>query len=303
MFPKISDLRTQVEGKTRQTRHPDQLRHLSFLNGVLCALLAEASIDLGEHQMVNDHACAAWVHANNIGHVPLAVWARGMQATSAYWNDAPNDALVAISRAEEHHPSGVASARLNSIRARTWSHLGNTERTLQAVRNAQDARANARDDEHDDLAYVGGVFNWDRVREERCASTAVLELIQRQDAELDPAALHCFTNLILAHCNRALTMSHAAPFEQRSTIVEATILSDMATARLFLGDVSGACNTLRPVFSLPGDMRTFPVLHRLRGMRIPLAQIQATRAVHELTEALRDFNAGSTVRALPPGTL
>ncbi|MEU9885334.1 hypothetical protein [Sphaerisporangium sp. NPDC051011] len=302
MFPKISELRTRVEAKTRQSRQPDQLRDLSFMNGVLCALLAEASNDLGMHHMANDHARAAWVHANNIGHVPLAVWARGMQATSAYWNNAPNDALVAISRAEEHRPTGVPAARLNSIRARTWSHLGNTERTLQAVRDAQEARATAPDDEHDDLAYVGGVFDWDRVREERCASTAVLELIRRRHAELDQRALQRLTNLILDHADRARTMSQAEPAEKRSPIVEATILLDMATARLLLGDVSGAHDTLRPIFSLPGDMRTFPVLHRLRGIRAPLAQIQTTRAVQELAEALRDFNAGSTVRALPPGT-
>ncbi|MDP9843227.1 hypothetical protein [Streptosporangium lutulentum] len=301
MFPMIKQLRDRVEAKTRQTRNPDQLRDLSLMNGLLCAMLSEASIDLGEHRMATDHARAAWVHGNNIGNVPLAVWARGMQATSSYWNDCPNDALIAVRRGEEHHPTGVAAARLSSIKARTWSHLGNPEQTLQAVREAQDARAAAQSGE-DDLEYVGGMFVWDLVREERCASSAFLEVVQRRHSELDPAALRRFTDLILGHAERALAISQAAPLEERSAIVDATILLDMSTARLLLGDVSGAHDTLRPVLTLQEDMRTVPILRRLRGMRVPLSRIQATRAVHELADDLVGFASGSTIRALPPGS-
>ncbi|MBG0818433.1 hypothetical protein [Planomonospora sp. ID82291] len=300
MFPKVNALRTQVETLTGQTRQPEQVRTLTFLNGLLCALLAEASIDLGEHRWAHDHATAAWTHANNIGHGPLAVWARGMQATSSYWSDAPSDALVAVHRGEEHRPTGVPSARLNSIKARTWSHLGDADQVLQAVRAAQDARA-AASGEDDDLAYVGGVFEWDRIREERCASTAFLELTQRRHSELEAAALRYFTGLIIEHAGQALELSRAAPADQRSPIVEATILLDMSTAQLLLGDVAGAHATLRPVFALPADMRTFPVLHRLRGLRAPLAAMPTIRAVHDLRENLAVFAAASTVRALPPG--
>lgn len=300
MFPMITALRDRVEDKTRQTRNPDQLRDLSLMNGLLCSMLAEACIDLGEHRMATDHARAAWVHGNNIGHVPLAVWARGMQATSSYWNDCPNDALVAVRRGEEHQPTGVAAARLSSIRARTWSHLGNPEQTLQAVRDAQDARASAQEGE-DDLEYVGGLFVWDPVREERCASSAFLEVVQRRHTELDPAALRHLTDLILDHAQRALAISQAAPPEERSPIVDATILLDMSTARLLLGDVAAAHATLRPVLTLPEDMRTIPILRRLKGMRVPLARMQETRAVHELADDLVEFATGSTIRALPPG--
>ncbi|GAA4188335.1 hypothetical protein GCM10022252_23430 [Streptosporangium oxazolinicum] len=301
MFPKITELRDHVEAKTRQTRNPDQLRHLSLMNGLLCSMLAEACIDLGEHRMATDHARAAWVHGNNIGHVPLAVWARGMQATSSYWNDCPGDALIAVRRGEEHRPTGVAAARLSSIRARTWSHLGNPEQTLRAVRDAQDARATAQEDE-DDLEYVGGMFVWDLAREERCASSAFLEVVQRRHTELEPAALRHLTGLILDHAERALAISRAAPPEERSPIVDATILLDMSTARLLLGDVTAAHETLRSVLTLPEDMRTVPILRRLKGMRVPLAEVQATRAVHELAEDLVEFASGSTIRALPPGS-
>ncbi|MEV6861551.1 hypothetical protein AB0M44_11180 [Streptosporangium subroseum] len=122
------------------------------------------------------------------------------------------------------------------------------------------------------------MFVWDLVREERRASSAFLEVVQRRHAELDPTALRHFTNLILDHAGRALAISQVAPPEERSAIVDATILLDMSTARLLLGDVSGAHATLRPVLTLQEDMRTVPILRRLRGMRVPLGRVQETRA-------------------------
>ncbi|MFD8564701.1 hypothetical protein ACFV1N_46185 [Streptosporangium canum] len=300
MFPQIVRLRAQVEEKTQQTRQPAQLRDLAFLNALLCLLLAEASIDLGEHTHAADHARTAWTHASNIGHVDLMTWARGMQATSAYWGDSPQRALIAVRRGEDHHPTGVAAARLLSIKARTWSHLGDAQQTVLAVRAAQEARASAGG--IDDLSVVGGVFLWDRAREKRCASTALVELIQRRRDDMEPATLARLTEEILRHCEEALVVARAVPSDQHSVIVDATILLDMGTARLLGGDVAAAQETLRPVFDLPPDMRTYPVLHRLKSIRGELATTQQTRAVHELTEAVLGFAATSTVRELPPAT-
>ncbi|WP_449061495.1 hypothetical protein [Planomonospora algeriensis] len=299
-FPRITGLRDQVEEKIGQTRQPDQLRELGVLNSVLCALLAEACIDLGEPRMAGEHARAAWAHANTIGHTDLAVWARGIQATSNYWNDRPNDALVAVRRGEEHRPTGVAAARLNSIKARTWSHLGNSEETLRAVRDAQDARASVGSGP-DDLSAIGGVFTWDQAREERCVSTALLQLVEGQYATLDPAALHRFTHMILTHAEQALAVARALPAEQQSPIIQATIILDIATAMLLRGDVPGAHEALRPVLALPENMRTFPVMYRLGVMKTPLGSVQQTRATRELQDALVGFAARSAVQALPPG--
>ncbi|MGW4423565.1 hypothetical protein [Streptosporangium sp. NPDC004631] len=299
MFPRIMELRTRVEEKSRETRQPGQIRDLSFLNALLGLLLAEAAIDLGEHRQAADHTRAAWTHASNIGHVELMTWARGMQATAAYWDDSPQRALIAVRRGEDHRPTGLAAARLWSIKARTWSHLGDAQQTVLAVRAAQEARASAVGE--DDLSVVGGVFQWDRMREERCASTALVELIQRRRDDLDSGMLVRLTEKILAHSERALTMSRAVPPEQRSAVVEATILLDMGTARLLGGDVTATHETLQPVFALPTDMRTYPVLHRLKSIRGELAVGEPTRAVHELTEAVLQFAATSTARVLPPG--
>lgn len=298
-FPMIVALRAQVEEKAQQTRQTRQLRDLSFQNALLCLLLAEACIDLGSHQQAADHARAAWTHANNIGHVELMTWARGMQATSAYWGDSPRRALVAVRRGKEHNPTGVAAARLSSIEARTYSHLGDIQQTMSAVRAAREARASASG--QDDLDAVGGVFQWDLAREERCASTALVELISRRRNDLERAVLAQLTLEILAHCEHALATAQAVAPEKRSAIVEATILLDMGMAHLMGGDVSAAHETLASVFELPDDMRTFPVVHRAGSIRGELVHAQQTRGVYQLTEAVRSFAAASTVRALPAG--
>ncbi|MET8006275.1 hypothetical protein [Nonomuraea glycinis] len=301
LLPKVVEVRRQLHARLEETSRPDQLRQLRFLAGVATALLTEICIDLGQHRMAYEHARSAWAHADAIGHTGLAVWARGMQASSSYWADLPNDAVVAISRAAEHHPTGVSAARMHSIEARTWSHVGNVQGTMSAVRAAVESRASAndRDDLHDG---IGGVFFWDEAREQRCHSSAYLQLIKVRQDELQPGLVAQLTAQILQHTQRALSVSQAAPPSHRSLPVEATIGLDMATAFLLLGDLDSARETLWPVLELAADLRTHPVLYRLRGLHGQLALVQESRAKTELVAAVTEFAAGSTVRALPAGS-
>ncbi|MEV7012920.1 hypothetical protein [Streptosporangium sp. NPDC051022] len=298
MFPESKNLRDQVEHRLGQTRQPGQITELTYLNALLCLLLAEICMDLGEHDFARDHARAAWSHANNIGHIGLAVWARGVQATASYWNDSPREALIAVNRGREHNPTGLVAARLHSITARAWSHLGNTEETLRAVHAAQDARA-AGSASHDDLAVVGGLFDWGPAREERCASTALLEVAQRRHEDLDAATLRRFVDLAVKHAERALQLELAAPADNRSPILRTTILLDMAAARVLLGDVSGAHETVQPVLELAPELRTFSVRYRLRTLRAPLGRL-GTQAAQDLIEAVTVFGEASTAKRLPP---
>ncbi|MFF0574896.1 YbaB/EbfC family nucleoid-associated protein [Streptosporangium saharense] len=295
-FLEIKKLRDRVEDQLAQTRQPGQIRDLTFLNGVLCAILTDICQDLGEHGHAYEHARAAWAHANNIGHVPLAVWARGMQASSSYWGGSPKEALMAVNRGQNHNPTGLASARLHSITARTWSHLGDTNKTLRAVQDAQAARASAS--APDDLSLIGGTFDWTHAQEERCASTAFLELLQRRHDDLDRATLEHYVNLALEHAERALALEDDTPQERKSPVLQATILLDMATARVLLGDVSGAHEILRPMLDLSPDLRTFPVRYRLQSLRTPLRHLSG-RGAQELVEAVTVFSDASTAKHLP----
>ena len=55
--------------------YPAQARDLHFLAGALCALMANASLDLGREETADDLARAAWTHAQVIDHGPLMGWA------------------------------------------------------------------------------------------------------------------------------------------------------------------------------------------------------------------------------------
>ncbi|MFC0863323.1 hypothetical protein ACFHYQ_13575 [Sphaerimonospora cavernae] len=299
LFPELVAVRERILAKMAETRKPAQLSDLNFLAGVSSTLLAEVCIDLGEMKMAVDHARAAWSYAASIDHVPLAVWARGMMATSAYWANQPRDAVVAISKAEQHRPVGIAAARVHSIAARAWSHMGETDKTVQSIRVAMNARA--ADERGDELQAIGGVFDWDPVREQRCYSSALLQLLQLRRADFDQSAIRRFTGEVLAYTRQALEDAQAVPDEDRSQTVEATIGIETATAWVILGDLPNARQTLTEVLELPADLRTFPVLHRLNGLRTQLALTPAGRAAEQLSDDLASFIQGSTVRALPPG--
>ncbi|MFD9950234.1 hypothetical protein ACFWYW_56050 [Nonomuraea sp. NPDC059023] len=299
LFPELVDVRDQIAARRSQTRKPAQLGELNFMSSVVAALLAEACIDLGETKMARDHARAAWSFANSIDHVPLAVHARGLMASSSYWAGHPQDAVIAITRAVEQRPVGLAAARVQSIAARAWSHVGDADKTVQAIRAATEARAN--DQGGDELQAIGGVFLWDEVRQHRCFSTALLQLLHLRDGAFEPTAVRRFTGQVLTHTQQALDMAKALPQDERSQMVEATIGIEMATAFVLLGDLTNARGCLGGALQLPADMRSFPVLQRLGGLRVRLATL-SERAARDLGDDLAMFVQGSTVRALPAGS-
>ncbi|GGK82050.1 hypothetical protein Sme01_62440 [Sphaerisporangium melleum] len=299
VFPLLVAKRAQILARRNETARPGQLQDLNFMAGVASVLLAEASIDLGQTRDAVDHARAAWSYANSIDNVPLAVWARGMMATSAYWSGRARDAVTAITRAEQHRPVGIAAARVYSIAARAYSHLGDTDRTVAAIHAAMEARSADRGGE--ELQEIGGVFDWDAVREQRGFSSALLQLLLVRRGEFDPAAVQDFTGRILDHTRAALADARALPNDQRSATVEATIGIEAATAFVILGDLANAHDTLAAVLELPENMRTFPVVYRLKCLHEQLGHAQQTQQVRALNSQLMAFMDASTVRALPAG--
>ncbi|MGW2223286.1 hypothetical protein ACWCSD_50550 [Nonomuraea sp. NPDC001684] len=298
-FPELVAIRDQVRAMREDTRRPDQLTELSRVESVAAVLMAEACIDLGQTRHATEHARAAWSVAKSIDHVPLAVWARGMMATSAYWSGQPRDAVAAITRAEQHRPVGIAAARVHSIAARAYSHLGDKDRTVAAIRAAIDARA--ADQGGDELQEIGGVFHWDIVREQRCFSSALLMLLQVRRGEFEAAAVAEFTSRILEHTQAALNDARALPAGQRSATIEATIGIEMATAYVLLGDLMNAASAMNEVLELPENMRTFPVVHRLKQLRGQVELAQQTQQARAFNTELAAFMQASTVRALPAG--
>jgi hypothetical protein len=303
LFEDIVRARRHVFIKLDQTRRPHQIRDLHFLAGVLSGLLAQMCIDVGQWRHAADHALAAWTYANTIGHDGLAGWARGMQATVAFWDDRPRDAVLAIRRGQEHIASGPLAVRLHSLAARAWSHGGNVDHTIRSVRAAEGARdcsSNQVDDLHDS---IGGLFRWDTTRQEMCASSAFLQLLCFRE-DLEPTRIRWLADQVVQHAQRALAASRTNQ-DTRSVTLETSMSLDMATAYLVLGDAERVQETLVDVFSLPAEHRTYPLLYRLGHLQSRLIQI-SSRWTHDLGEQIDDFRAAAippkVARALPPSS-
>jgi hypothetical protein len=261
-------------------------------------------IDLGQWRPAASHALAAWSYANTIGHVGLAGWACGMQATVAFWDRRPREALLAIRRGQEHITTGPLAVRSHSLAARAWSHHGDVDQTVRAVRAAEDARAQIGNDPDDLHDGIGGLFRWDSTRQEMCASSAYLQVAHLRHEDLDPERLRWLIEQVAVHARRALSASHAAAPGARSVTLETSMTLDMATSHAILGDEQGTRETLASVFDLPAEHRTVPLLYRMGHLRAALTQI-SMRWAHDLDQQLQDFTRTAPpvrqARPLPPG--
>jgi hypothetical protein len=290
LFVDIAQARDQVFAHLDRTRRPDQITDLHFFAGVLSGLLSQICIDVAHWRAAADHALAAWTYANTIGHTGLAGWARGMQATVAFWDKRPKDALLAIRRGERYVTTGPLAVRSYSLAARTWSHNGDIEETVRAVRAAEEKRELCGGDAEDLHDSVGGLFRWDTTRQEMCAASAYLQLVYLRSDDLDTERLCWLADQGIVHAERALEASRVATPGARSAALETSMSLDMATAYAILGDARGARDLIAGVFELPAERHTYPLLYRLRHLRTELAKIPQ-RWAHELDAQLHDVTA------------
>ncbi|MGH8909709.1 MAG: hypothetical protein ACRD0K_25265 [Egibacteraceae bacterium] len=249
-------------------------------------------IDFGQWRPAADHARAAWTYANAIGHSGLAGWARGMQATVAFWDKRPKEAVLAVRRGTEYVSAGPLAVRLHSLAARAWSHTGNVDRTVRAVRAAEDTRGGSDiDDELHDS--VGGLFRWDTARQEMCAASAYLQLVDLRHGDIDQTQLRWLTDQVALHSQRALAASRTAAPGTRSATLETSMRLDMATAYTLLGDERRVQETLAGIFDLPAEHHTYPLLYRLGHLRAELGRLP-TRWARELCAQIQDFTGTAT---------
>lgn len=74
LFGAMHQVFGRVQTALNQKSYPGQARHLHFLAGALCGLMANASLDLGREDAADDLARAAWTYGTIIDHGPLAGW-------------------------------------------------------------------------------------------------------------------------------------------------------------------------------------------------------------------------------------
>ncbi|RSM44743.1 hypothetical protein DMB66_52025 [Actinoplanes sp. ATCC 53533] len=250
-------LRNLAVGLLERTRRPSQQHELYLVVAQAAGLLASESVDLGLWPSAMDYARAAYTYGEVIGHDGVRAYARGMQATIAYWTGQPADAVGYAEAAVTFAPAGVARVRALSVLARAWSHRGAADEVQQALRAAADARtADGRDLLHD---VVGGEFGYTAAQQARSASTAWLQMDHAAPA--------------IAAAATALELAGSQPTDPWSTVpAEARV--DLATCQLLGGQLDNARETLAPLWSMPVDWRRIGVVGRVHRVRRVLAEPQ-----------------------------
>jgi tetratricopeptide (TPR) repeat protein len=270
---KVHRLRAEAEQllcTRRWLKHPADL--LVILARAL-ALLGNAAMDAGEHAAAHDHAEAAVHLASSAGHVGTVAWARGLQASNAFWaGDHALSATIAASALPAAR-EGTTGVFLACLLARASGRAGDQDAATSALERAQRARERATNDE------TGGVFAFTEAKQHLYAATAYL------GASGNPARA-------LVHAQTAVDQYSRAP--RRSFGDEAGARIDIATARLRLGEPEGAIEALEPVLALPAELRVATIRTRLKRIHGELsADYGDLQAARDAAERIVAFRSGS----------
>lgn len=261
---------------------PAQTRDLYAWAGMTSGMLAKASHDLGEPRAAMTQARAAYVCAETADHDGLRTWVRGLQSLIAYWAGWPNEALrfARLGREPAHRTSGTAKVWISSLEARAWALFGNGEEARTAIDRADAVRDEVSPDDLDDF---GGILTFARPRQLYYAADALAWLPeQRRDAERRAIA--------------AVAAYESSDACDRSFGDEAGARTDLAIARVRLGDTEGARDALEPVLDLPVTQRINGIVASVQRVHGTLreAATSGSRQAADLQEEIEAFAATCT---------
>ena len=249
VVPEVQALRAESEQLLSTPNRLYQSPDLLVVLARTLALLANAAMDAGEHAAAHSHAEAAARVASATGHSGVTAWARGLQASNAFWaGDHAGSAKIAA-KALPAASQGTTAVFLACLLARASGRIGDHRAVVQALDWAERARDRAKHDE------IGGVFAFNEAKQYLYAATAHLGVGG------DPTRA-------LAYAQAAV--SQYAQASSRSFGDESGARVDVATAYLRLGEPDGAIEALEPVLGLPPNLRVATIRTRLRRVRSEL---------------------------------
>jgi hypothetical protein len=281
-------VRDQAYRLSKRTSRPGQLADLQVATGAACGLMAVASFDLAIWTAAIEQAHAAFLYAESADHRGLQAWAAGFQGLIAYWNGRPREAVQAIGSGLDVAPEGTARARLHSVSARAWAHLGAVDQAREALAAADRERDRIGDSGTEELHdEIGGEFGWGPARQAMCSASALLLI-----GDADAAAV------------RAAEAIRLHGSDKTGSLVDMTARVDLAQAELARGQLDAAQDALRPVWLLAPPHRRYSLVRRLEGVGAALAKPQYlnARKATELAGQITAFSAQSAPGMLPAGT-
>ncbi|WP_152990001.1 hypothetical protein [Frankia sp. ACN1ag] len=271
-----------IDGPTE----PHQIRDLYLLGGLVCAMLAHASRDLGQTRRAITYQDTALLCADRSAHPGLRIIVRTEQAATSYWMGqyAESIQFAELAGRDTERAHGSIAVLPFVQQARAYAAIGDTGRSRNALTHSYRTRDQVEPDELDDM---GGLM--------RLSLPEQLGIIAGTAAWFpDPAESE-------RAAHEAVTAYRQAPYADRSHNSEAIARADLATARIRLHALDGAHDALRPVLAIPEPHRVLPIREGVRRLSVVLQQdplYRVTPEARDLAIAIDDFTSGIQPNAL-----
>lgn len=269
-----------------QRQRPSDARQLYLLAGITGGLLAKASHDLAEPHAAMTQARAAFICAETAGHRGLCAWLRGLQSLVTYWAGNYQTSLRYAENGKQFVQGGggtsVVWLQLNEARA--WGALGNAVAARNAIDRAERAWEHVQ---HDELDELGGICTFGTTRALYYAADALSWLPSEAAGAEDFAA-------------RAVELYSDQNNPEWAFGDQAGSHSDLAIARVYLGELEGARDALAPALELPVARRTNGIVRSATNVSdaIRKSNFRLDPAASDIQEAVEDF-ASRQLSALP----
>ena len=275
----------RVQEALDQRLYPAQARDLNFLAGVLCGLMANASLDLGREDAAEDLARAAWTYGTIIDHDPLIGWARGTQALAAIWDHRYADAAQYAEDGLTRLSTGMGAARLHAIQARALAEHHEFREARAALTAATEASTSTQPDQlHNGIA---GEFAFGAAKLRYYEALVLNRAGYPADAETAAVA--------------AISLYEAAPGQARSYGCDALAHVQLATARLMRGDADAAAEAITGLLRLDPGRRISSLNEHIDACRELLRgpAFRNSQAAADMSRQLMAFSAVNITSPLP----
>jgi len=285
LFAAMHEALGRVHEALGQRLYPAQARDLNFLAGVLCGLMANASLDLGREDTAEDLARSAWTYGTIIDHDPLIGWARGTQALAAIWDRRYADAAHYAEDGLTHLSTGTGAARLHAIQARALADHHDFREARAALTAATDASTSTQPDQlHNGIA---GEFAFGAAKLRYYEALVLNRAGYPADAETAAAA--------------AINLYEAAPGQARSYGCDALAHVQLATARLMRGDADAAAEAITGLLRLDPGRRISSLNEHIDACRELLRgpAFHNSQAAADMSRQLTAFSAVNITSPLP----
>lgn len=250
-FIPLSRLRREVFELLDQRQRPAMLSDLYLIAGQLCALLAHASLDLGQAYAAETHTRTAWLCADLAGDSQLKTYTRWVQSNIAYWNGNYKDAARIAYEGQQYATRGTGLLRLASQEARAHAAAADhraVERSLAIAIAARETAVIGHDG-------PGGVFSFEPGKAAYYASEVRIALGGKENLKR-----------AISEAQLAMELFHAQPKGERCAEFVAAAQIDGAVGHIALRDLDAATEQLNTVLDLPTENRTLPIAQRMQAV-------------------------------------